>query len=110
MNSQEKFTAAMRRLAEERDIDLLVNQSWANTGRFVFQRRGSFAAILEFPFNFQTDYSSFSSGAGEGPLGRSPSGGVWSYVQGADHDLLIARIGALLDHRIAAGADSGEAP
>jgi hypothetical protein len=86
MNTQQKFTAAMQRLADERDLDLLVNHSWANTGRFVFQRHGSFEPLLEFPFNFQTDYSSFGSGAGHGPLGRSPSGAVWSYVHGADHE------------------------
>jgi len=101
MNTQEKFTAAMQRLAEQRELDLLVNHSWANTGRFIFQRHGSFQPLLEFPFNFQTAYSSFGSGAGEGPLGRSPSGGAWSYVEGVDHDALIARVAELLDARLA---------
>jgi hypothetical protein len=74
MTTQQKFTAAMQRIADERDLDPLVN--------------------------FQTGYSSFNGGAGEGPLGRSPSGGPWSYVEGADHDLLVDRIATLLDRLI----------
>lgn len=54
MNVQAKFTAAMRKLAEARDLDLLVELDYPNSGFLSFQPRGSFQAVLRFPFSFRT--------------------------------------------------------
>ena len=77
MRTQEKFTAAMQRLADERNLDLVVDYGYVNTGAFIFQPRNGFTPLLRFPFNFQRDYSSFT-GTPEHPLGNSPRGGSWS--------------------------------
>ncbi len=34
MNAQDEFTAAMRALAEERQLDLIVDHGWSNTGHY----------------------------------------------------------------------------
>jgi hypothetical protein len=106
MTTQTKFTDTMRRLAEERDLDLLVNTNWANTGRFVFQHHDQFDPLLEFPYAFHPDYASFNGGGGDGPLGRSATDGPWSYVQGGDLNRLVERITELLDERLAQGGEA----
>ncbi len=93
MNLQEKFTAALQNLAAGRDLDLVVELDYANTGFFSFQPRDSFVSVLRFPFSFQTGYSSFCGGLGKlGPLGQNHKGGTWSAVRGAEHDAVIARV------------------
>jgi hypothetical protein len=95
---QEKFTAAMRRLAEKRDLELVVEHTYANSGFFSLQPRGSFEVVLRFPFEFGTGYSSFTGGIGDaGPLGYRVGGTPWSCVRGSEHDEVLARIGELLD-------------
>jgi hypothetical protein len=65
MNIQEKFQAAIQEIADERDLDLIVEHRYANSGSYSFQPRGGFEPVLRFPFDFQTGYPSFSSGAGQ---------------------------------------------
>lgn len=111
MSMQEKFTPAMRKLAADRDLDLVVELDYANTGLFSFQPRDSFGSILRFPFNFQTGYSSFSGGIGRlGPLGENGKRGCWSGVRGVEHDSVVARVTELLeanDEEFLSGAPDG---
>lgn len=107
MNMQEKFTAALRELAEEHDLDLVVEHAYANTGFFSFQPRGSFEPVVRFPFGFQTGYSTFASGVGPGPLGMNPKGGLWRFVEGGEHDVVLARVAVILDG-VADGGPAGE--
>lgn len=97
--TQSKFTTAMQRLADERDLELVVDHAYANTGTYSFQKPDRFDALLQFPFTFHHGYSSFTS-APDHPLGPGPKGGPWSYVQGAEHDLLIGRVTEVLDTRL----------
>ncbi|MBS1895594.1 MAG: hypothetical protein JST59_30205 [Actinobacteria bacterium] len=97
MNMQEKFQAAMQKIADERDLDLVVEHDYANTGWYSFQSRDGFEPTLRFPFGFHRGYSNFSGGGRPGPLGRSPRGGPWTYVEGGQHEELIAHVRALLD-------------
>ncbi len=97
MNMQEKFQAAMQEIADERDLDLVIEHVYSNTGWYSFQPRAGFEPVLRFPFNFQRGYSSFDSGAKPTPLGRGPGGGAWSYVEGGEHEKVIARVKAVLD-------------
>jgi hypothetical protein len=97
MKMQEKFRAAMQRIADERDLDLIVEHDYANTGWYSFQPRDGFEPILRFPFNFQTGYSAFGQAGLPGPLGPNPAGGYWGLVRGGEHELVIARVKALLD-------------
>lgn len=69
MNTQEKFLAAMGRLAEKHDVDLVVDHAYSNTGRIAFQPHEAFKPLLTFSFDFQAGYASF------GGLERG-----WSYV------------------------------
>lgn len=96
MNSQEKFQAAMQKIADARDLDLVIEHNYANTGYYSFQPRGGFEPVVRFPFNFQTGYSSFHPGAEPGPLGRNPRGRPWDHVQGGEHDQVLARVAAVL--------------
>lgn len=100
MNTRKKFTAALQRIADEREVDLIVDGTYANTGTYRFQARDSFAPLLEFSFNFQSDYTSLGpSGANDGPLG--PRGGGrrgWGYLRtGGELDEAIERIKETLD-------------
>jgi hypothetical protein len=97
MNMQEKFQAAMQKIADEHDLDLVVETGWANTGWYSFQPRAAFEPLLRFPYDFQKGYSSFNAAGRIGPLGPNPKGGYWSHVQGGEHELAIARVRALLD-------------
>jgi hypothetical protein len=100
MDMQEKFTAAMRRLAEDRDLDLVVEHTYANSGFYSLQLHHSFEVVLRFPFDFHAGHSSFSGAVGEsGPLGDGPRGGPWSCVRGREHDLVLARVKEVLDQR-----------
>lgn len=103
MQTQEKFTAAMRRLAEARDLDLIVDTSgYSNVGTYAFQRRDSFDPILFFPFNFQGAKASFVAvigGSDPGPLGprHEETSGGFSGVEGDDFDKVVLRIEEVLD-------------
>jgi hypothetical protein len=97
VNMQEKFGAAIHEIADERELDLVIERDYANTGHYSFQPRGGFEPVLRFPFNFQTGYSSFNAGGRPGPLGCSPKGGPWSYVEGGEHEQVLARVVAVLD-------------
>jgi hypothetical protein len=97
MNMQEKFTAAMQRITDERDLDLVVETEWSNTGWYSFQPREAFEPLLRFPYDFQTGYSGFGQAGLPGPLGPNPQGAHWSHVRGGEHELVIARVVALLD-------------
>lgn len=101
MRTQDKFTAAMQSLADELDLDLVVDKSWSNVGTFRFQQHDSFASLLDLPFSFQDDYSSFHGGAGHGPLGPNRKGGSYSYVQGAEHEEIIAKVRSILTEKLA---------
>ena len=99
MNMQERFQAAIQKTADERDLDLIVEHTYSNTGWYSFHPRGGFEPVLRFPFNFQTGYSSFGSMSGRdpGPLGLGPSGAPWINVRGGEHEQVIARVRAILD-------------
>jgi hypothetical protein len=100
LDTQEKFTAAMRKLAEERDLELIVEPTYANSGYYSLQPRESFDPVLRFPFDFRTGYSSFADGVGEpGPLGMRTGGSPWSCVRGGEHDEVLARVGEILAGR-----------
>jgi|GEM_PF-1857845 len=98
LNMQEKFTAALRKLCEERDLELIVEDTYAHSGFFSLQHPESFEAVLRFPFDFRTGFSSFAEGIGDpGPLGAQADGSPYSCVRGGDHDEVLARVDALLD-------------
>ncbi len=98
MDTQEKFTAALRNLCEERDLELIVEETYAGSGYFSLQHPESFDSVLRFPFEFRTGYSSFAEGIGNpGPLGAGPDDAPYSCVRGGEHDEVLARVAALLD-------------
>jgi hypothetical protein len=104
--TQEKFTARMERIAEDRDVDLVIDKTYANIGTYAFQPKESFAPILAFPFDFQEGRGRFVpviGGADPGPLGpRTEDSEVgFSGIEGAVFDLVALRVEELLD---AAGA------
>lgn len=49
---QQKFMAALEEQAGARDLEVLNASEWANTGRLIFQRAGSFETLLEIPYQF----------------------------------------------------------
>jgi hypothetical protein len=98
LDTQEKFTAALRNLCEERDLELIVEETYVGSGYFSLQHPESFDPVLRFPFEFRTGYSSFAEGIGEsGPLGLRPDHAPYSCVRGGEHDEVLARVAALLD-------------
>jgi hypothetical protein len=98
LNTQEKFTAALRRLCEERDLELIVEDTYAHSGFFSLQPPESFEAVLRFPFDFRIGYTSFAEGIGDpGPLGVRADDSPYSCVSGGEHDEVLARVAALLD-------------
>ena len=105
MDTQEKFTAAVGELAEERGFELIVEVTYPNSGYYSLQPRGSFDPVLRFPFDFRTGASSFTEGIGKpGPLGRRDDGTPYSCVQGGEHDEVLARVARILDGCRAAAA------
>ncbi len=114
LDTHEKFTAAMRKLAEERDLELIVEDTYPGCGYYSLQPRASFEAVLRFPFDFRTGHSSFAVGIGDpGPLGLREGGTPYSCVRGGEHDEVLARVAKLLDEgaqpRAGAGALAGAA-
>ncbi len=98
LDTQEKFTTAMRRLAEERDLELIVEDTYPGCGYYSLQPCASFAAVLRFPFDFRTGYSSFAEGIGApGPLGLRKGGTPYSCVRGGEHDEVLDRVAEILD-------------
>lgn len=109
MDTQEKFTAAMRRLAEERDLELIVEHTYPGCGYYSLQPYASFEAVLRFPFDFRTGYSSFAVGIGDpGPLGLREGGTPYSCVRGGEHDEVLTRVAKLLDEGAEPRAGAGE--
>jgi 8-oxo-dGTP pyrophosphatase MutT (NUDIX family) len=97
LDMQEKFTAAMRELAEERNLELIVEHTYAGSGYYSLQPRESFDPVLRFPFDFRTGYSSFVGGVGDpGPLGLRADDSPWSCVRGGEHDEVLARVTEIL--------------
>lgn len=97
---QAKFEAAMQRLADERDLDLVIESKWANAGHYSFQRRGDFEPLLRFPYDFQHGRSSFCGMTEDpGPLGYISDGDPAKFliIEGAEHDLAITRAAELLN-------------
>jgi hypothetical protein len=109
LDVQEKFTAALRKLAEERDLDLIVEPIYANSGYYSLQPPESFDPVLCFPFDFRVGYSSFAGGVGKpGPLGLRSSGSPWNCVRGGEHDEVLAYVVEILDGRVGESSRSGE--
>lgn len=109
MDTQEKFTTALRNLCEERDLELIVEDTYAGSGYFSLQHPESFDPVLRFPFDFRTGYSSFADGIGEpGPLGLRPDNAPYSCVRGGEHDEVLARVVALLDEPDRSGERGAE--
>lgn len=108
MDMQEKFTTAMGKLTEERDLELVVELTYPNSGYYSLQPRESFDPVLRFPFDFRTGYSSFAGGVGEpGPLGLRSGGGSWNCVRGGEHDEVLAHVAKILDERVEGGRSRG---
>ncbi|HWC48510.1 MAG TPA: hypothetical protein VG448_06490 [Solirubrobacterales bacterium] len=98
LNTQEKFTAALKKLCEERDLELIVEDTYAHSGFYSLQHPESFEAVLRFPFDFRTGFSSFAEGIGDpGPLGVRAGSFPYSCVRGGGHDEVLARVAAILD-------------
>jgi hypothetical protein len=97
MKTKEKFETALRKIAEDRDLDLVIEHSYANIGHYAFQPRDSFEPVIRFPFDFQHGYSNFATCADPEPLGRNQMGGRWSGVRGGAHDQILTRVKAKLD-------------
>jgi hypothetical protein len=98
LDTQEKFTTALRERAGERGLELIVERTYANCGFYSLQPPGSFRPVLRFPFSFRIGYSSFDGGVGEpGPLGLREDGTPWSGVRGGEHDEVLDRVVELLD-------------
>lgn len=98
--TQEKFTAKLQRLADERQLDLVIESSYTNIGHFCFQRQEGFDPLLRFPFNFQPEYSSFSATTKDpGALGYREPGSSRRFggLKGAELDLAVVRVAELLD-------------
>jgi hypothetical protein len=102
--TQEKFTNAMKRIADARRLDLVVDKAYSNVGAYAFQRRDSFDPILAFPFTFQEARGQFCSSSGisngdPGPLGpRSEDDQRGFYgIEGKDYDLVVLRVEEVLD-------------
>jgi hypothetical protein len=109
LDTQEKFTAAMRRLAEERDLELIVEDTYPGCGYYSLQPRASFEAVLRFPFDFRIGYSSFAVGIGDpGPLGLRGDDTPYSCVRGGEHDAVLTRVAELLDEGAERRAAAGE--
>lgn len=109
LDTQEKFTAALRRLCEERDLELIVEHTYAGSGYFSLQHPESFDPVLRFPFDFRTGHTSFAESIGDpGPLGMGPSGAPFSYVRGGEHDQVLARVAMLLDELEESRPTAGE--
>jgi hypothetical protein len=98
LDTQEKFTVALRKLCEERDLELIVEHTYADSGFFSLQHPESFDPVLRLPFDFRIGYTSFAEGIGRpGPLGRRPDDSAYSCVRGGEHDEVLTRIADLLD-------------
>lgn len=82
MTTQQKFMAALERLAEKHDVDLVTDHTYSNTGEVAFQPYAAFQPLLTFRFNFQTGYASFSGD----DLGDSKREQRWSYVTAKQND------------------------
>lgn len=98
----EKFTAEMQRLADERDLDLIVHGT-DRVGHYEFQTRKGFDSILLFPYEFRPDKSSFADTGPEGgakselgPMHEETEYGFYE-VQGREHVKVIVRVGEVLD-------------
>lgn len=60
MTTQQKFMERMEGIAERRQVDFVVDYSYAtNMGRAMFQHKGEFKPLVSFKFDFQTEYASF---------------------------------------------------
>ncbi|HVX32803.1 MAG TPA: hypothetical protein VHA80_06635 [Solirubrobacterales bacterium] len=97
MNMQEKFQAAMQKIADERDLDLVVERTYANSGWYSFQPRAGFDPVLRFGFNFLIGYSEFLAGGCPDLLVLDPRDGRWNHVEGGQRDLLVAAVRSVLD-------------
>jgi hypothetical protein len=98
LNTQEKFIAALRKLCEERDLELIVEETYAHSGFFSLQHAESFEAVLRFPFDFRTGYTCFAEDIGNpGALGVRADDSPYSCVRGGEHDEVLARVAMLLD-------------
>lgn len=49
----------MEQIATNRQVDFIVDHSYANTGVMMFQHQGEFKPLVKFTFAFQPEYASF---------------------------------------------------
>jgi hypothetical protein len=52
----------MQAIADANDYQLIVNQNYANTGEFRFEKAQTFHPALRFSYSFQSSYASFDGG------------------------------------------------
>lgn len=95
--TQQMFTAAMQKLADERDLNLIVNRSYSNVGTYSFHEEGMFEPTLRVPFDFQGARADFSAHGTNLVLGRNDHGGCFAATEGAVFHVVLVRIAAILD-------------
>lgn len=109
MTTQEKFTAAVQALADERDgIELVIDHSWANVGTYSFERKGFFEPILVVPFSFNNRSGNFCETGTNNILGRNEHGGCFTATEGDGYEVVLERIAAILDGDREPGEDDDD--
>jgi hypothetical protein len=109
VNTQDKFTAAAQKLADEREgIELVIDKSWANVGTYSFEREGEFEPILVVPFSFNNRSGDFAGHGTNNVLGRNLHGGCFTATEGEGYELVLQRIGAILDGEREPGEDADD--
>lgn len=58
-DTQEKFTDALRGIAEQNDYELVNDRQYGNTGTFRVQKANSFDSVLTLSYSFQNGYATF---------------------------------------------------
>lgn len=58
-DTQEKFTTALEKIAEDFGLELVDDGNWANTGTLRLEARDGFAPVVKMSYSFQRGYASF---------------------------------------------------
>lgn len=98
MTTQEKFTAAMQALADERQgVELVIDRSYSNVGTYSFEFEGDFDPLLVIPFAFNGRRADFSSHGTNDVLGKNANGGSFSATEDGGYAAVIERVAELLN-------------
>ena len=93
LSTQKKFLQHCQDEAEVRNLVLVVDNTYANTGTVRFQRMESFVPLVTFGYDFQQGYARF-----HGDLGREHRTGIVGArsVKFDDLDTVLEDLRALL--------------